>query len=184
MAQFMKQKPRLKRPNITIKIKVNLMSDLTRRKIQAETDANLDIQAKDFQHTNAYRILAGDSSGMAGDTSTSGEMLRRQLMRRAEAKKMGLDLSYERSNLGSNLPGREEFLANQRNKRKQKIERRLRKRESVESQNNSIAAQNGPQNLNDTPSGQSPADITKIREQARERFGGSSSGTSTYNPYA
>ena len=34
------------------------MSDIVRRQMQAETDANGEIRAKDFKHTSAYRIVA------------------------------------------------------------------------------------------------------------------------------
>ena len=95
------------------------MSDIVRRQMQAETEANGEIRAKDFKHTSAYRIVAeGIDPEVSIQTKlSSGEAIQQQLIKRAKAQSMGINLSYETSNLANGSYRNEAFDSYNKEKR-------------------------------------------------------------------
>ena len=95
------------------------MSDIVRRQMQAETEANGEVRDKDFKHTSAYRIVAeGIDPEVSIQTKlSSGEAIRQQLIKRAKAQSMGINLSYETSNLANGSYRNEAFDSYNKEKR-------------------------------------------------------------------
>lgn len=85
------------------------MSDLTRRMMDAEAEANKDIAAKHYQHTASYAKLTGADVPRPIDTSSSGKSLHDQLLKRAHVKENMVANSYKESMLGTDSFRRAEF---------------------------------------------------------------------------
>jgi hypothetical protein len=85
------------------------MSDITRRMMDAEAEANKDIAAKNYQHTASYAKLTGADALNLSSSGASGKSLHEQLIKRAHIKDNMAANSYKDSMLGTNSFRRAEF---------------------------------------------------------------------------
>lgn len=166
------------------------MGDITQRRMQAESDANGEIQAKDFRHTAAYRIVAEglDPAVTPQMTIQSGKAIREALLRRAKAKELGLDLSYQSSKIGNVGYKHDSFYASDKERRQEELgtaeasrKRYSKKDDDTDTPRSSYRREATP---GDTTTETPPV---SLRDQARERFGSSPSTGSKpvrYNPFA
>lgn len=168
--------------------------------MQAEADANDDIKAKDFKHTAAYQIVANGIDPAVTPSLPSGSALRKALLRRARAKELGLDLSYQSSGIGSGDSYQKDAFKSWEYNRRQKKEAEAAEQDtskgaSYSGKSDSDKGSQSPYRRDaaagkggDTTQGQIPERPTPFSQQARERFGGKTPPPSTaaprYNPYA
>lgn len=172
------------------------MSDIVKRQMQAETEANGEIRAKDFKHTSAYRIVAeGIDPEVSIQTKlSSGEAIRQQLIKRAKAQSMGINLSYETSNLANGSYRNEAFDSYNKEKRDILLGKRKKKhstkRYSRDSNNSNqdntlykspYKKDSDSKQKNDNSSNNQSLNF---RNQARERFGSAPDSKPKYNPFA
>lgn len=166
------------------------MGDITQRRMQAESDANGEIKAKDFRHTAAYRIVAEgiDPEVTPQLTMQSGKAIREALLRRAKAKELGLDLSYQSSKIGKVGYKHDSFHSSNKERRQEELgtaeasrKRYNKKDESADTPRSNYRKDTTASNtVAETPS-------VSLRDQARERFGSSPNTGSRpvrYNPFA
>lgn len=177
------------------------MSDITQRKMQAEADANTHIGDKDFKHTSAYKIIADgiDPEVTSQITLNSGQAVHQQLLRRAKAKALGMNLSYDSSGLGAGLYRREAFDSYDQEKRDRLLgktdsveERKKKKRKAQHHhgyQDDDDEEQKGykspyqPDKKSEDGNNANNNTSINLTEKARERFGSTEKPT-RYNPYA
>lgn len=77
--------------------------------MDAESDANKEIAAKDYRHTASYGKLTGADVPDLANASASGQSLHDQLMKRAHVRDAKAAIDYRNSMLGTNSFRRSEF---------------------------------------------------------------------------
>lgn len=79
------------------------MGSIHKRRMEAESEANLQIQRQDYQHTAAYALLAGEDSEAIRASAMTGKEINARLSERAKnyVRNQSAINSYQDSHLGA-----------------------------------------------------------------------------------
>ncbi len=107
------------------------MGSIDQRRMEAEAAANQHIEVKDYQHTTAYSLLAGEDTEAIRASMMTGKEINDRLMQRARTyvHNQAAIRSYQNSHLGSHNFRTEQYTSQEDEKTKKTlVEKQLQER--------------------------------------------------------